>query len=686
MRINGIEERLPQRLMSMLAERIEARLRRKPSSYKSMNRLFIMVLGFFLLVALVLLLLQFPENSLKTFLPSREAIYNFEIVKAPQGLRPGHVEIQGLSQLPPEQNLETKEEAESTPSIFPEENKAIQESNPGSIQEKPTEEGSGSYFEHYLQKAAQKGLNLSPRLAAQLKELDKLQHDKLLDVKVHFDIDTSAMGLDESIAAKAEARTHDSLNQHLKQEFYTAERRPLPEADLKKGPFYRPFQMETPWIAFDQLFKDVAETSPQRFEAFDNGGAYCAGDQEEVVQEYRGRVFSNSGLLWSLRQQPLRGGSYHFQGKEYQHAYYGVFVFLRKGTQADNHAWVNQACAFTTLTLPEELQPYVLKPGETIDQDYALIQQPVFVRVQGAYFRRIMYHEKTPEVDTSTQEDLRFDSEVYIPWLISQGVSVLQEPVGYPPKTELKAIVSEFSEDNLERVPSSLHRFDEAGYYLLLKSLQDSKSPLADLPEEELHFRKLLQQKYRDLYRGARVRVMGTLQSEYHPVVLPPNISGKRIVYRTYLLDALKRSQEDMKMQWFVDLLEPPLNYRGKAKVEVQGYYYRSQIFTGELQGRKSLFTFPLVVAKKLQPLSQEEFAQALEGDKPFNFFLIFGSLAILVIMSGLLVVLIRRENKKRRKLEESYLLPTRRKSLERGKNQNAQSGQSATPTSDQDS
>ncbi|MCK6438995.1 MAG: hypothetical protein L6Q71_02195 [Planctomycetes bacterium] len=498
--------------------------------------------------------------------------------------------------------------------------------------------------------------------------LYRLKHGPLFEISLKIDSDTSGMTEEEKRRAAEAGIIYDDSSLNLKREWYSAERAPLPDADPKKGPFYEPFQMETPRIAFDDLCRDVGAADPKAIADASNGEAWMYSDYTDIVPGYRGRVFDVAqARLWMLREQPLRT-SVTVDGKPVENAWYGVAVFLRKGARLEDQ-WINQAVAFTTLSLPDELKPYALKPGEHPSNDDKLSRENVCVSFSGAWFRRIMYREplsganlaleNADDIEAALFTRSEYWTEAYMPWLVCQGVERAQ-----PKELSLDQrfeIVSQFDELH-PHVTQKTDLFDEAGYYLLLHhTMTPGAGPLNGIVgPTEMTLRRLKDLSHRSTYRGTRMKTSGTLQSEYSLLMLPPNISGKRNVYRTYVLDALTRAEESSDLQWYADVVEPPLDLRGKARVIVDGYYYRSQIFEGRNNetGKTGSFVFPLLIAPKLAPYDDA----AGSGTSGMNWTLIWAVGGVVAGIIVLLIVLGRVDRNSRERFERETLATVRGK------------------------
>ena len=594
---------------------------------ESMTRQLILVgllalLGAGLVIVMVVVGDSSTAKAAKRNYPNSAAQYNYIPVSADTELLPGQRQLM----------MEDENGRETPGPIF---------DAPVPINFASPSDTPGTYYQRLRDEAVEQGA-LSPLEDAEYRQLDT--HTK-----------GPAFKLDAEVAVDLYDPKIDP-----RREMVHGEKIPLPGTSEKNPLYHFPIQMETPWIAFDGLCRDVAAASPESIAAADNGTAWIAATYGEAVNALRGKVFTIEGVLWSLREQPLRR-EVVYKGQKTSTAYYGIVAYLRRGIGPEP-AWVNDCAAFTVFELPDSLKKHALKPGQTPHQDDSLSAGTVAVRMTGAWFRRIAYYEQVAELEVvheSAKDEPfkgKYFTEGYMPWLVGQVAQETKADFAW--LKSARDIVTQYTEDTPATDTDNLYRnrFDEAGYYLSLYLL---RNPGADSNQEvtELNLRRLQEPFHRAKYRGARVKVKGTMWSGYQPVIMPPNISGLRSVWRVYVLDALQKSEEDEMHMWFVDTLEPPMEMRGKAQVMLEGQYYRSQIYWAKIRQETVPVTRPVVVTKKLEPLDIKQIASETPGIDVTVVGIVICSIAGVLVV---LFVLGQMERRNTAKFEEETLATVR--------------------------
>ncbi|MCA8939746.1 MAG: hypothetical protein KDB07_08065, partial [Planctomycetes bacterium] len=433
-----------------------------------------------------------------------------------------------------------------------------------------------SLVDAYKRKAAQvqnkdpAEIYVNPVLQEQLQSIDAMPHEAAFQV------------------LRVVADTYDApdVNINLLREVYRSEWRPLEGGDDKEGPFYRPVQMESSWLAMDDLLKQVANAEASAITKANNGEAHFEGDHPEAVLNLRGRLFTVKGRLFMLRKQPLRpSAQFTSNGRKVESVYFGIVCYHKKS--ATSNRLEHHSAAFSAVDIPEDLKVYALEADQFCSNDDRLAYETVNIELRGAYLRRFCFTEPVSKISTDRRGDpskgeqdrievAEFTTEAYMPWLVTPTIDTAE--ITPPTLEEIKAAVDAVA-TTAKVTERERQRFDEAGYYLCLAALNEPDSPLAKIEAHELVLRMLDDPAHAHIYRGARAKVAGILQDTYHTLVLRPNISGKRHLYRTFVLDTLDPREGDTFQQWYVDLLEPPVRFAGKPRVMLDGFYYRSQKF-----------------------------------------------------------------------------------------------------------
>lgn len=506
-------------------------------------------------------------------------------------------------------------------------------------------------------------LKFSERLAKEIAEDGGVLHPALLDQAKQIDTFAREPMFRMAVRIREDAfppvPPSMSVNEHLKRERYQAERAPVPGGDPQKGPFFFPPMMESPRIAFDGLLRDVAAADPSIMAAASLGRKFLHYDRPQTVEAARGYVFEASGRLWMLREQPLRQ-PVEFGGKTVSSAYFGIIAQLRPGLDHEM-ATIHDTVAFTALSLPEGLKRYAMPAAASPSNDDLLAREVVGVTVTGAWFRRIAFIEKSAELTVELPQDPNpnispgnttgeFLTEAYMPWLVGQTAAI--SAFELPDAAATRDLALLYSESNTPVKAGDKDHFDEAAYYVLLANAATGAPAFLNMPSAEITIRDLGTPNFRNQYRGARVKARGFLLDTYHPLVFPPNISGLRHGYRTFLADADSKDEVKTELTWYVDVVEPPLSFRGSPRVEVDGQYCRSQVFQTKLKEQTALLTLPILVARKVSDPGPDS-ARASDGVSLTHILIVGGSVLAVILA---VVFLTRRERRREAKWQADVL------------------------------
>jgi hypothetical protein len=505
-----------------------------------------------------------------------------------------------------------------------------------------------SVYERAIEKAAADKVTLAPEFEAQAKALDALAHAPAFDVTPEVREDTY----------EPTAPTY-SVNEHLKREWYEERERAKRSSPAGSRLTLEPFHSETSRIALAGLLKNVAATGSAAVSSADNGPAFAWFDQPETVTAARGRVFTVEGVLWLLRELPL-ADPVDCGGKKLTKCYQGIVALIRAGLPYERRL-VHDCVSFTALELPPELSALALRPDQPAANKDELAKGTVTVKLTGAWFRRIAFREPAdnemveyvaPKDDGSRSLpkniERTFDTEAFMPWLVTR--SIAKTDAAPRIAAAVREIVNQYAESTEPRPFSEKDRFDEAGYYALLAEVRRNDGLLQTLPKADLTLRMLGTQELRDQYRSGHVGLNGILLDTYFPLMLTPNISGLRSIYRTFVADARVKNEVSTEAQWYVDVIEPPTAFRGSPIISVDGLYYRSQIFTAQHKGQVKTFVYPMVLARSIlpeRPASAKLEASTVDGATVL--WITVGSAAVVIC---LLVLLSWWDKKNRGKLE----------------------------------
>jgi hypothetical protein len=326
---------------------------------------------------------------------------------------------------------------------------------------------------------------------------------------------------------------------------------------------------------------------------------------------------------------------------------------------------IHDTVAFTVLTLPESLKKYAIPATTFPSNDDLLAKEVVGVSVTGAWFRRTAFIEQSAELVVELPQDpdptvaptnakSEFLTEDYMPWLVGQSATVADFALPDAKATRELAVL--YSESNTPVKSGDKDHFDEAAYYVMLANAATDAPAFLAMPSADITLRDLGTPNFRNQYRGARVNVKGFLLDTYHPLMFPPNISGLRHGYRTFVADADSKDEVRTELTWYVDVVEPPLDFRGSPWVAVDGQYCRSQVFQAKLKDQTALLTLPVLVARKIGHASPDA-AGGGDGISLTHLLIVGGSVLAVILV---VVVLTRRERRRESKWQADVLAQAR--------------------------
>jgi len=631
----------------------EAALNRLGGGQKPMSslagRLVMMSLAAVVLLGVSLTIITYrpSDAAVDSFRPADRAQYNFKPLNGAKGFAPGRIvgelgEGDGLIELPGEIPLPN-----SIPAVigFP----GVTGTDPAVEEDETPKPESRRFSERLAEEIAAAKGTMGPELMSQSRQIDAFDREPMfkLDVRVREDVFPPVP-------------PSMSVNEHLYREYHSAERTPIPGGDAKTGPFLFPPMMETPRIAFDGLVRDVAAADPALIAKASLGPRFLHFDRPQAVEAARGYVFTATGRLWMLREQPLRR-PVMFGGREVSTAYFGVIAQLRPGLDHERET-IHDTVGFTVLSLPPELAKYVIKADATPSNQDLLATETVGVSVTGAWFRRIAFIEQSAAMEVELPQDpdrtkrpenrlKGFMTEDYLPWLVGQTAS----PAAFtlPPVQGTRALAVMYGESDTPVRASDKDHFDEAGYYALLAHAAGRTPEFLAMPKADITLRDLGTPNFRNQYRGARVGFSGFLLDTYHPLIFPPNVSGLRHGYRAFVADADTKDAVRTELTWYVDVIDPPLEFRGTPRVAVDGHYVRSQIFQAKVRDQTALLTLPIVVARKIEAPGAGQGATADTGITTTHIAIVAGSVLAVIIA---VVLLTRRERRREAKWQAEVL------------------------------
>lgn len=307
-------------------------------------------------------------------------------------------------------------------------------------------------------------------------------------------------------------------------------------------------------------------------------GKFWFGVGKEAVNAYRGRVFGVEGRLFDIYEVKLNPPVVLSDGSTFERYFEAVIAFLRPGNGHDELPITQQQVLVQMLQCPDALKPYLNSKG-AVSQEDALAKTPVSVRLTGLYLRNFIYNRPVEPFHT---KDSPVFCQSFLPLLLTADCEVTQRDT-YAITDELLQQVRDTTRDDINYVQ------DEAAYYALLAQTNLPNDEPKVVPE--VGYFDVSNPETGPKYRGQGIRVYGMLGDNYAPVILPPNISGLRRVFRVYVV----ASVTDLTSPniWLVDMIDLPRGLEPRVAVAFNARYYRN-VF--ETQDNRSTIRPLLVV------------------------------------------------------------------------------------------
>jgi hypothetical protein len=348
------------------------------------------------------------------------------------------------------------------------------------------------------------------------------------------------------------------------------------EFDANKGRQAPPYEQ----LSLQILRKVPAPGKPERsgYESKLEKGKFWFGVGKEAVNFYRGRVFEAEGRLFDIYEVKLDPPAVLSDGTKFDHYFEAVVAFLREGKGHQELPIVQQQVLVNLLECPDALKPFLNTKG-AVSQEDALSQQEVFVKFTGVYLRNFIYNREVAPFHAESKPVL---CQSFLPLLLSADVE-LSKHESYALTDQLLQQVRDSTSDDINFVQ------DEAAYYATLAQANRKDDKLKVVPE--INYFDLANLETGPKYRGQGIHVYGMLGDNYAPVILPPNISGLRRVYRLYV--AASVLDLNTPNRWLVDMIDLPKGLEARVAVKFEGRYYRN-VF--ETQNNNSLIRPLLIV------------------------------------------------------------------------------------------
>jgi hypothetical protein len=367
-------------------------------------------------------------------------------------------------------------------------------------------------------------------------------------------------------------------------------------------------------------------------------GAYFWGASQDALDHYRGRAFQVEGRLFDLYEVTPPEPVVLPDGTSIRSYYEGVIALLGPGVGRNEHPIEQRVVLFQSLGIPDDLRPFVGDPDGVSHTDL-LVTEDVMVSVAGPYVRRWVYSREVKPFSTRAR---RVRTQAHLPLLLTPQVE-RTETKPYELTNELLHQVR----DSLREAPEFLET--EGAYYAILAKANNPEDVIETL--REVGYFDLIGEESGPRYRGQGLHVEGMIGDDYVPVILPPNISGLRRVFRAYVLNDLFDLESERL--FLVDMIEAPTGLEPRALVRFDGRYYRNVFETDSTYSKVR----PLLIVRQVGPYARD----TTEQDLFWAAIGVSGLLLLMIILSYFVI-----SDRRERKAFEQSTLELSRKRLEK--------------------
>jgi hypothetical protein len=312
------------------------------------------------------------------------------------------------------------------------------------------------------------------------------------------------------------------------------------------------------------------------------------GKSQQAADLYRGLGFAAEGRLFDLYEIKPAQSIVLQDGTKIESYFEGVVALLGPGLGRGEHKIEQRTVLFQCLALPDALKPYLNDKGH-VSHDDKLVTEHVMVKLTGPYLRRWVYSREVGPFSSDARKVLTQD---HLPLLLTADIATSDMP-----KYELTDELLQQVRDSLREDPAYLE--SEAAYYAMLARANSPDDAIEVVPE--IGYFDLAGEETGPRYRGQGLRVVGMVGDNYAPVILPPNISGLRRVFRILVLH--DTSNMETPKRYLVDMIEPPTNLEPRAIIDMEARYYRN-VF--EIESTTSAVR-PLLVVRRIRPYSRSD-------------------------------------------------------------------------------
>ena len=368
--------------------------------------------------------------------------------------------------------------------------------------------------------------------------------------------------------------------------------------------------------------------------------AWYWGESQEALDIYRMRGFRAEGRMYDLYEIAPEQPIVLPDGTKIERYYEGVVALLGPKVMPDEYPIEHRVVLFQCLTLPDGLKSYLSTRGHVAHDD-KLVTDHVMVKLNGVFLRRWVYSREVKPFSTAAK---KVKTQAHVPLLLSNDLAVSEMS-----KYELTDELLQQVRDALREDPVFLE--SEAGYYAMLAKANNPDDAIE--VQDEIGYFDLSGEETGPRYRGQGVRVEGMIGDNYAPVILPPNISGLRRVFRALVLDDTANLESPKR--YMVDMIEPPTGLEPRAIVNFNARYYRN-VF--ETESSRSTIR-PLLIVRRVKGIAEDD-----EGGEWI--YALFGVIGVFILLS-VLTFFIMSERKERAKFEERSLERSRERLQKRG-------------------
>lgn len=406
---------------------------------------------------------------------------------------------------------------------------------------------------------------------------------------------------------------------------------------------YRGRQAQTYELLAAQIMRKLPAGGAAGYEAFRarlESGHYYWGVGQPAVDTYRGRAFEAEGRLFDLYAVKPDPALVMQDGTRVEVYYEGVVALLAPGVGRGEHPIEHRVVLFQTLTLPESLRPFLNESGKVAHDD-KLASEAVMVKLSGAYLRRWVYSR---EVAPFSTEAKRVYTQAHLPLLLTADLA-RSERSAYELSNELLMQVRDEPRGDPEYLET------EGAYYAMLAKANAPDDAFEPVPE--IGYFDLAGAETGPKYRSQGIRVVGMIGDEYVPVILPPNISGLRRVFRTLVVH--DTSDVTSPKRYLVDMIEPPTGLEPRAIIDFRARYYRN-VYEAD---STSSAVRPLLIVRRVSGITEGT------SDDALIWAAIGGGGAFLLL--SVLTWLILSERRERAKFESTMMEQSRERLKKRG-------------------